>query len=89
MSTYHLSQRGELDGWAVIVHGASVPLVNTLCTTRREARAALKAMRKRGLFRGLRVEVLPVLVEVQPVAARGRRGRSNRARPLPLSRDIG
>ena len=90
MTTYRISSRATLDGWALQMRGAPQPMPWTLSTTRREARAELRAMRRRGLCSGLLIDVVPVVMRLEPVTTRSTRGRSNRTRPLPIptARDI-
>ena len=84
MTTYRISSRATLDGWALQMRGATQPMPWTLSTTRREARAELRAMRRRGMCRGMLVDVVPVVMRLERVTARSTRGRSNRTRPLPM-----
>ncbi len=90
MSVFEPSERSDLDGWALMVKGAGVPLPSTLCTTRREARLEREVWRVRGLLHGVTVLVVPVRVHLQVATARGKRAsKGNRAARLPTSRDIG
>lgn len=88
MSTIRLSKRHGLDGWALQVVGAKQPMPWTLSTTRAEARCELLDIRRRGLFQGVRIVVVPVRLSLQHAVGNTKRGRGNAARPLPLARDI-
>ncbi len=90
MTTYRISPFATHDGWALQMRGATQPMPWTLSTTRREARAELRAMRRRGMCRGMLVDVVPVVMRLERASARSTRGRSNRTRhlPLPSGRDI-
>lgn len=90
MSVFEPSERSGLDGWALMVKGAAVPLPSTLCTTRREARLEREVWRVRGLLHGVTVLVVPVRVHLQVATARSKRSkRGNTSARLTLSRDIG
>lgn len=88
MSRFTPARRTGISGWAVYVRGAEQAMPWTLCTTRREARLELKALRRRGLLKGVKVDVVPVRIQLLPVESRSRRGRGNATRALPLARDI-
>lgn len=87
MSTFRASRRAAIDGWALMVQGASKPLPNTLSTTRKEARAARDELCRKGHFRHIVVLVVPVHVQLVVAGPTSRRGKANAARTLlPESR---